>query len=118
MKKIALYVFCFLFAAAGVGHFFLDSFFIMGMPQWVPFRAAIVYISGIVEILLALGLVVKQTRAKAGILIASFLVLVFPVNIYMAMTPENYDLPSAALWIRLPLQIVLIWWVLKVRKVK
>lgn len=118
MKKIALYVFCLLFALAGVGHFFLDSFFIMGMPEWVPFRAAIVYISGVMEILLALGLFLKKTREKAGILIAGFLVLVFPVNIYMALTPENYDLPSAALWIRLPLQIVLIWWVLKVRKVK
>ncbi|WP_432353114.1 DoxX family protein [Sporosarcina sp. A2] len=116
MKKIALYAFCLFFAGAGIGHFLLYSFFIMAMPEWVPFRAAIVYISGVMEILLALGLFLKQTRAKAGILIAIFLVLVFPVNIYMALTPENFDLSPAGLWIRLPLQIVLIWWVLKVRK--
>ena len=116
MKKIALYAFCLFFAAAGVGHFLLDSFFIMAMPEWVPFRPSIVYISGIMEILLALGLFLKQTRERAGVLIAIFLVLVFPVNIYMALTPENFDLSPAALWIRLPLQLVLIWWVLKVRK--
>lgn len=118
MKKVALYAFCLFFAVAGVGHFLLDSFFIMGMPEWVPFRAAVVYISGVLEILLALGLFLKQTRERTGVLIAIYLVLVFPVNVYMALTPENFDLPPAALWIRLPLQIVLIWWVLKVRKVK
>jgi len=90
----------------------------MAMPKWVPFRGAIVYISGVMEILLAFGLFLKQAREKSGILIASFLVLVFPVNIYMALAPEDYDLPPTALWICLPLQIVLIWWVLKGRKIK
>lgn len=118
MKKIALYVFCLFFAGAGIGHFLLDSFFIMAMPEWMPFRAAVVYISGVMEILLALGLFVQRTRERAGVVIAIFLVLVFPVNIYMALVPEKFDLSPAALWIRLPLQIVLVWWVLKVRKVK
>ncbi|MBD7908199.1 DoxX family protein [Sporosarcina gallistercoris] len=116
MKTIALYAFCLFFAGAGIGHFLLEPFFIQAMPEWVPFRKAIVYISGVVEILLALGLFLKPTRERAGVLIAIFLVVVFPVNVYMALTPENFDLPPAALWIRLPLQVVLIWWVLKVRK--
>ncbi|WP_232827968.1 hypothetical protein [Paraliobacillus sp. X-1268] len=46
-----------------------------------------------------------------------FLLLVFPVNIYMALTAEQYtSIPSLALWIRLPIQFVLIWWVLAVTK--
>lgn len=117
MKKIALHVFCLLFLAAGIGHFALEPFFTGAMPEWVPFRKAIVYVSGVMEIALAIGLFMKRTRVVTGFLIAVFLVLVFPVNIYMAWTAENYDLPAAALWIRLPLQFVLIWWVLKVRKV-
>ncbi|MFD2209604.1 hypothetical protein ACFSMW_07765 [Virgibacillus halophilus] len=60
----------------------------------------------------------KQTSRKSDVFIAIFLVLVFPVNIYMALTPEKYDLPAYALWLRLPLQFVLIWWVLKVRTSK
>ncbi|WP_040285922.1 DoxX family protein [Sporosarcina koreensis] len=118
MKRILLYLFCLLFAGAGIGHFLLDSFFIQAIPEWVPFRPAIVYASGIVEILLALALLWKRSRRPAGIWIAVFLVLVFPVNIYMALVPEKFDLPPAALWLRLPLQFVLIWWVLVVRKVK
>ncbi|AXH99366.1 hypothetical protein DV702_06180 [Sporosarcina sp. PTS2304] len=118
MKKIALYAFCLLFLLAGIGHFTMEPFFTNAMPAWVPFRKIIVYISGVMEIVLAIGLFMKNTRALTGVLIAIFLVLVFPVNIYMALTAENYDLPAVALWIRLPLQFVLIWWVWKVRKVK
>ena len=118
MKKVALYAFCIFFAGAGVGHFLMDSFFIQMIPEWVPFRPAVVYLSGIMEFLLAVGLFVKSTRERAGVLIALYLVLVFPVNIYMAFVPEKFDLSPVALWIRLPLQIVLIWWVWKVRKVK
>ncbi|WP_042221081.1 DoxX family protein [Oceanobacillus manasiensis] len=117
MKKIALYVFAILFILAGISHFVLEPFFTGAMPDWVPFRPAVVYISGVIEILLAIGLLYKPTRRKAGILIAIFLVLIFPVNIYMALEPEQYNIPSFALWLRLPLQFVLIWWVLKVRKV-
>ncbi|GAF11811.1 hypothetical protein JCM19046_516 [Bacillus sp. JCM 19046] len=113
LRSIGLYVFASLFFLAGVGHFVIDSFFIDAMPGWVPFRAAIVYLSGVVEMLLAVLLVYKPTRAKAGVWTALFLILVFPVNLYMAFTPSKYDLPAFALWLRLPLQFVLIWWVLK-----
>ncbi|WOV86793.1 hypothetical protein QWT69_13050 [Sporosarcina oncorhynchi] len=116
MKKVALYIFCLFFATAGFGHFILEPFFTGAMPEWVPFRKAIVYISGVMEILLAIGLFMKRTRKQAGLLIAVFLVLVFPVNVYMALTAENYDVPAIVLWLRLPLQFVLIWWVLKIRK--
>ncbi|WP_353625688.1 hypothetical protein [Bacillus sp. JCM 19041] len=86
------------------------------MPEWVPFRKTIVYISGIVEMAIALLLINKPTRAKAGVWTALFLILVFPVNIYMAFTSGQYQLPAYALWLRLPLQIVFIWWVLKATK--
>lgn len=117
MRKIALYVFCLLFLMAGIGHFAMESFFTGMMPEWVPFRKAVVYISGVTEIALAIGLFMKRTRYITGFLIAIFLVLVFPVNIYMAFTAANYDVSAIALWLRLPLQFVLIWWVLTVRKV-
>ncbi len=70
-----------------------------------------------VEILLALFLLYPNTRRKTGVLATVFLLLVFPVNIYMALTAEQYtSIPSLALWIRLPIQFVLIWWVLAVTK--
>lgn len=91
-------------------------YLIYGRWIWVPFRPAIVYLSGIVEIVLALCLILPKTRYKVGRWVAIFLVLVFPVNIYMTLTPENYNLPAIALWFKLPLQLVLIWWVLVVTR--
>ena len=116
MKKIALYSFSVFFITAGIGHFILDSVFIALMPEWVPYREVIVYISGVMEIVLAIGLLFKQTRRKTGMLIVVFLILIFPVNIYMALKPEEYDVPAIALWLRLPFQFIFIWWVLKIRK--
>ncbi|OEH56194.1 hypothetical protein AQ616_01350 [Oceanobacillus sp. E9] len=116
IKKIFLYIFAILFMLAGMGHFVLDDFFISSIPEWVPERPFIVYISGVVEIVLGAFLLYPTTRRKAGIAIAIFLVLVFPVNIYMAFHAENYNTPEVALWIRLPLQFLLIWWVMKVSK--
>lgn len=116
IKKVLLYIFAILFMLAGIGHFLLDDFFISSMPDWVPQRPLIVYISGIIEIILGALLLYPTTRRKAGIAIAIFLVLVFPVNIYMAFHAENYNTPEVALWIRLPLQFLLIWWVIKVSK--
>lgn len=98
---------------AGIGHFVIDEFFISSMPEWVLGRPLIVYISGII---LGAVLLYPATRRKAGIAIAIFLLLVFPVNIYMAFHAENYNTPEVALWIRLPLQFLLIWWVMKVSK--
>lgn len=116
MKQAFLYIFAILFMLAGIGHFIIDEFFISAMPEWVPQRPAIVYISGIIEIALGALLINSKSRRKAGIAIAVFLALVFPVNIYMAFRAEDYHTPEAVLWLRLPLQFLLIWWVLKVSK--
>lgn len=116
MKKIALYAFVVFFVAAGIAHFTLESFFLTAMPEWVPFRLTIIYLSGVAEILMAIGLLFKKTRRHAGTLIAFFLIFIFPVNIYMAFIPEKFDIPGYIFWLRLPLQVLFIWWVLKIRK--
>ncbi|WP_112182446.1 DoxX family protein [Paraliobacillus zengyii] len=116
-KIIGLYLFALLFLIAGIGHFLMADFFLSALPEWTPFPYTVIYLSGMVEILLALFLLYPNTRRKTGVLATVFLLLVFPVNIYMALTAEQYtSIPSLALWIRLPIQFVLIWWVLAVTK--
>lgn len=116
IKRLGRYLFALLFIIAGFGHFFLTDFFVGAMPDWVPFREAIVYISGLIEWILAIGLLYSRTMKLTSILTAVYLVLIFPVNIYMAFTADLYSIPAYILWIRLPLQIVLIAWVLLVSK--
>jgi len=87
------------------------------VPDWVPLgKDLVVIISGIVEILLGIGMVfwVKQ-RVKVGLALALFYVLIFPGNIsqYLNGTDAFGALNSdRARLIRLFFQPVLIAWAL------
>lgn len=85
------------------------------MPPYIPWHAALVRISGAFEILGGLGLLVPSTRRAAAWGLVALLLAVFPANIYMALHPVEAGAASIApvlLWLRLPLQAFLIWWVL------
>ena len=76
---------------------------------YLPWPVALVYISGVAEILLGTLLMLPRTSRLAGWGLIALLVAVFPANIHMALHPELYPTMSPrALWIRLPLQGVLI----------
>lgn len=84
------------------------------MPPYIPFHRAMVFISGVAEILGGLGLLWHVSRRWAGYGLAALLVAVFPANIHMALHPDqigNLQVAPLLLWLRLPLQFVLIAWV-------
>lgn len=100
---------------AGVAHLVGPDPFVQHLPDWVPARAALVYLSGVVEIGLGLALVtVRAWRVTAGRALALFLVAVWPANIYVAVAGVEVDgQPGGAYpWIRLPLQILFVAWAL------
>jgi uncharacterized membrane protein len=74
---------------------------------------ALVYISGVAEILGGVGVLIPAVRPWAGLWLIALLIAVFPANIYMAVGPKRAALGVAPvwLWLRLPLQLVLIAWV-------
>lgn len=111
MKKISLYVMAILYIAAGVNHFWHEELYLEIMPPWLPAHRALVAISGICEIIFGILLIFPVTRRLAAWCIILLLVAVFPANIQMMINYWNESNPN--LWIsivRLPLQIVLIWW--------
>ena len=58
------------------------------------------------------GVLVPSLRRFAGWGLVAPLVAVFPANIYMAMHPKQFHIaPRSLLWIRLPVQGLLVWWV-------
>ncbi len=100
-----------LYLAAGVYHFVNPRMYEKIMPSYLPYHKQLVYISGICEIVFALLLIPQTTRVLAAWLIIALLVAVFPANIQMAI--NFYQKNSPNLWIaivRLPLQLILIWW--------
>jgi uncharacterized membrane protein len=108
IKDILKYLFAASFVLAGLNHFISSDLYLKIMPPYLPWHLPLVYLSGVVEIALgALLLIPTLTRVAAWGLIA-LLVAVFPANIHMAVNHELYPAYNVtALWLRLPLQIVL-----------
>lgn len=114
MRTFSVYLLGLLFIAAGVLHFLRPGGYARIIPPYLPYPLALVYISGVAEIVGGVGLLVPALRPWAGIWLVLLLVAVFPANVYMAVAPERAGLGVAPvwLWLRLPLQLVLIVWVM------
>ena len=109
-----LYLLSGLFIFAGSMHFVVPRSYLGIMPPWVPLPIEAVYLSGILEILGGLGLLLDRFRRAAGIGLVLLLVAVFPANIQMlanAAESGASTLYVTLLWLRLPLQPLLIVWV-------
>jgi uncharacterized membrane protein len=111
IKLILKYVLAIFFICAGINHFVNGAFYLKIMPPFLPWHLPLVYLSGFLEIALGLlFLIPKFTQIAAWGLIA-LLIAVFPANIHMAINHQLYPEYSVmALWLRLPLQVVLIAW--------
>ena len=103
------------YMVAGALHFVKPATYLKIMPPYIPWHAAMVRVSGVFEILGGLGLLLPATRRVAAWGLVALLIAVFPANIYMAMHPAEAGAAGIApvlRWGRLPLQAVLIWWLL------
>ena len=111
IKKILKWIFALVFLAAGVLHFAASETFVRIVPPALPFPLFLVYLSGVFEIVLGVMLLIpKYTRLAACGLIA-LLVAVYPANIYMALSAQQFpDINPLLIYLRLPLQFVLIAW--------
>jgi len=95
----------------GVNHFVLLDTFVRMMPDYLPAHVFLVQLSGVIEVVLGLGILVPRTRRWAAWGYLALLVAVFPANIEMALHPEEWpEAPELGLWIRLPFQAVFAAW--------
>jgi uncharacterized membrane protein len=97
---------------SGVSHFADTAAFVRLLPEFVPAREAVILATGVLEILLGVGLVVPRWRRKVALILVAYLVAVFPANVYVAVA----DVPLEGLgggnpWLRLPFQAIYIGWV-------
>ncbi|MFB1080747.1 DoxX family membrane protein [Jeotgalibacillus sp. JSM ZJ347] len=103
---------------AGIMHFFKERNFRKIVPPILPFKKAIVYLTGVIEVILGAMLALNKGTKYAGKGLAYFLIAVWPANIYMAQ--KNVKIAGkrmpAALWGRVLFQIPLIKWAWNISK--
>lgn len=99
---------------AGVGHLVDTDEFLGQVPTFLPWRTAIVVVSGLVELALAVALLALRGERLAllGWLVALFFVAVFPGNVWQAVHgSDSFGLETTGARVaRLFFQPVLVVW--------
>lgn len=81
------------------------------MPGYLPQPLLLVWISGVIETACGVALLLPRLERAAAWGIIATSIAVFPANINMALHAGRYaQFSAAALWLRLPLQGVIIAW--------
>lgn len=99
-----------------IGHFAFTKGMAMMLPDFVPFKTETVYLTGIIEIAAAIGLMIARFRIVTAWLLILFFLLVLPANIYASIKHIDYQRGTSNgngltyLWFRIPLQLLFILW--------
>jgi uncharacterized membrane protein len=104
-----------LFVGGGLNHFLQPRAYEQMVPPRLQHDARrVVVVSGVAEIAGGLAVLPSRTRRLAGLGLLALLAAVFPANLYMARSPERFrKIPRWALYLRLPLQPMMMWWAWK-----
>ena len=97
---------------AGLNHLRAPEMYLKMMPPYLPAPYFLVIASGLIESSLGVLLLWSPARPWAAWGIVALLIAVFPANLYMFQMhdPLFQQIPLWILALRLPAQILLIWW--------
>jgi uncharacterized membrane protein len=103
-------------AASGVLHFVRPGPFDSIVPRSLPGSPRTwTYLSGAAELVIAAAVAHPRTRALGGLAAAGLFAAVFPANVKMAVDWRHASPARRAIaYGRLPMQVPLVWWGLRV----
>jgi uncharacterized membrane protein len=104
LKLISQYLLAMFMIGAGTMHFVNPGFFLKIMPPYLPLHEALVFVSGVIEILLGVMLLMPRYSHLAAWGIIVLLIAVFPANIYLYQHQEILPASPMIHLLRLPLQ--------------
>jgi uncharacterized membrane protein len=108
LQRIGLVLVFLWFLVGGFFHFSLTEVEMRIVPPVIPWPRAAVLISGVFELLGAVGILIPATRRAAGIGLFLLTIAVTPANVYMLQHAELFNVPRWALIARLPFQVILL----------
>ncbi|WP_276501444.1 DoxX family protein [Terrimonas pollutisoli] len=107
---------CVMLCFTAIAHFVFTKGMTMMIPDFIPYRKELVYFTGILEIVLGIGLLTPSFRVVAAWLLIGFFILMLPANINAAIHKIDYQKGTIGgpgltyLWFRVPLQVLFICW--------
>jgi uncharacterized membrane protein len=105
------------FIGSGVNHFVIPDTYKQIVPPGLGDPAMLVRVSGVAEVAGGVGVLIPRTRRLSGFGLIALLAAVFPANLYMARNPTKFKkIPAWALYVRLPLQPLAMWWTWRATK--
>src|SRR6202021_4175289 len=87
LKRVGLILVFLWFLFGGVAHFSLTEVEMRIVPPVIPWPRAAVLVSGVFELLGAIGILIPATRRAAGIGLFLLTIAVTPANVYMLTNP-------------------------------
>ena len=115
-KLLTIYVMSFMYVFIGIRHFTNPQYFLDIVPPQLPFKLFLVYLTGLIEIVGGVAILLPKTRKAGAYLLIFLLVSVFPANIYLYVseTPQGLlGISKMDALIRMPFQtplILLAYW--------
>jgi uncharacterized membrane protein len=97
----------------GTAHFYKTQEMAMMLPDYVPYKTEVIYITGVFELMGAVGILIQKFKTLAGACLILMFVGLLPANVYAAY--KHVDFGGHAygpkyLLFRIPLQLFFIWW--------
>lgn len=83
------------------------------LPPAIPNRFELIYLTGVLELMGALGVWIPGLMRLTGVCLILMLAGILPANIYSAINRVDFGGHSAGpayLLIRVPFQLFVIWW--------
>lgn len=94
-------------------HFSKTNEMVQSMPDFLPYKIQLVYFTGIVEVIAAIGLLIRRTVKITSLALIFFFVSVLPANVTGSLKEVNLggmENGPVYLFFRIPLQFFFIWW--------
>ena len=108
---------CTMLLFTALGHFLFTDGMSKMIPNFIPLKPTLVLATGILEIILAIGLLLPVYQKTTAWILIFFLLLMLPANIKASLENLNYQTGTyngkglSYLWFRIPLQLFFIAWV-------
>ena len=101
------------FAFTAAGHFIRTEEMSQMLPPSVAYRVGIIYLTGVLELLGAVGVWIPRLRRLTGLCLVLMLICLLPANVYSAVYRVDFGGHGAGpsyLLVRAPFQLFAIWW--------